>query len=518
MAFEKTVLVMVRSPTTLVRSADLARHLFSDPRIQVLFTISEPRSTFSNELELAINRMGLPFVPWNEAVLETYDLAIIESSLDPLPEIKAPVIMLSHGVGHNSVRSISGANTVHSNWLDEGPGTDYPRIVGLVSEDETRMFEGRCQTRVVGDPVFDSMLQARHRRDDFRKPFGAEGRKLVVFSSTWGKNSSFAKHPNVLSELLSSLPADEYAVAAILHPNIWMGHGPWQVKTWLRDALSGGLKLIPFDGGWQATLLAADCLVGDHGSVSTYASMLGIPTCLLSYPKQEMHGELSIVQAMGANEIVQSVSEIADFVKALDPQPCVNPHEQSGNAFSHVDDALGKVAELAYGLMGIEPSSSAVLPLRLEPPLPSAEKPSSFWVGFVREHDGTFSVKRTPASIGPSNIRSDATLLAASSGEANYRLLQSASCVMLEKPEADGWWRDASPFARCAYCQQDTTGWLTDRCGARTLFEVPEHADHATIGALLAHCLARGDLNGIYRVAETLFTVSDSKVTCKESR
>ena len=95
--------------------------------------------------------------------------------------------------------------------LDEGPGTILPRIVGLVSEDEARVFGDRCQTEVLGDPVFDSMLQARHRRDEFRDALDIGDRKLVVLSSTWGRLSAFSARPQMFSELLSLLPADEFA-------------------------------------------------------------------------------------------------------------------------------------------------------------------------------------------------------------------------------------------------------------------------------------------------------------------
>ena len=384
-AFEKTVLVMVRSPTTLVRSADLARHLFSDPRIQVLFTVSEPRSVFSNELELAINKRGLPFVPWKNAVLETYDLALIESALDPLPEIKAPIIMLSHGVGHNSVRSVAGANTAHSNWLDEGPGTILPRIVGLVSEDEARVFGDRCQTEVLGDPVFDSMLQARHRRDEFRDALDIGDRKLVVLSSTWGRLSAFSARPQMFSELLSLLPADEFAIAAILHPNIWMGHGPWQIETWLRDALAGGLKLIPFESGWQATLVAADCLAGDHGSVSTYASMLGTPTCLLSYPEDALNGDLAIVQAMGSNKAVETAREIAEFAETTCRQASRGAQKRPNAAFSLCRKLHGKACRA--GLPSDRPG--AVEHRRAAPGLGAADSKNlqaAFLLGRLRPH------------------------------------------------------------------------------------------------------------------------------------
>src|SRR6185312_4084849 len=60
------------------------------------------------------------------------------------------------------------------------------------------------------------------------------------------------------------------------------GHGGLQVRLWLGDALDAGLVLLPPRRGWQAALLAADVVVGDHGAVTFYGAALGRPTLLAS--------------------------------------------------------------------------------------------------------------------------------------------------------------------------------------------------------------------------------------------
>lgn len=78
--------------------------------------------------------------------------------------------------------------------------------------------------------------------------------------------------PLILRRLTSELPIDEYRTAAVLHPNIWAGHGPGQVRLWLDRARRAGLALVDPLAGWRQALIAADLVIGDFGSVSYYAA------------------------------------------------------------------------------------------------------------------------------------------------------------------------------------------------------------------------------------------------------
>jgi hypothetical protein len=64
------------------------------------------------------------------------------------------------------------------------------------------------------------------------------------------------------------LPAAEYQAVAVLHPNIWYGHGPGQAHTWLDDARRSGLDAIAPLGGWRQTLITADRILGDCSTAS----------------------------------------------------------------------------------------------------------------------------------------------------------------------------------------------------------------------------------------------------------
>ncbi|SIO86137.1 hypothetical protein BQ8420_10475 [Nocardiopsis sp. JB363] len=83
---------------------------------------------------------------------------------------------------------------------------------------------------------------------------------------------------------------DEYRVALALHPNVWHGHGTWQVRAWLAEAERAGLRVLPPRQGWQAALVAADHVIGDHGSVTFYGAAQGTHTMLATFPHHEMAG------------------------------------------------------------------------------------------------------------------------------------------------------------------------------------------------------------------------------------
>jgi hypothetical protein len=69
-----------------------------------------------------------------------------------------------------------------------------------------------------------------------------------------------------------------------LHPNIWQWHTPWQIRAWTDSARRAGVRLLPPAEGWRAALVAADLLIGDHGSVTFYGATLGVPTTLATAP------------------------------------------------------------------------------------------------------------------------------------------------------------------------------------------------------------------------------------------
>src|SRR5690606_4642335 len=130
------------------------------------------------------------------------------------------------------------------------------------------------------------------RRDRYRQRLGVgHGRHLLAVSSTWSRHSLLGVRRDLLRRLLAELPLDDYRVTLIAHPNIWYRHGRAQLELWFADEIEAGLPLPPPHEGWRAAIIAADALVGDHGSVTYYAAALGRPVLLAAFGSAELDPE-----------------------------------------------------------------------------------------------------------------------------------------------------------------------------------------------------------------------------------
>ncbi|MGW7516988.1 hypothetical protein ACWGJ2_15490 [Streptomyces sp. NPDC054796] len=244
---------------------------------------------------------------------------------------------------------------------------------------------------LAGDPCYDRMLAGRPYRERFRRALGVRrGQRLVVLNSTWNPEGFFGDGgsedllPSLLPRLAAELPADEYRVAAVLHPNIWYGHGPGQVRAWLDRARRHGLALIDPLHSWRQALLAADIVLGDFGAVSYYSAALGVPVLLAATGQERLDPE----------------APLADFVRTaprLDPyadlrgqlERALAAHRPLPGPAEFTSSVPGESAALLrrsfYGLLGLsEPASPALLePLALppyEPPRRTAPLHVRTWV------------------------------------------------------------------------------------------------------------------------------------------
>jgi hypothetical protein len=383
---QRTVLVAVHNLTAATRLADIVPLLESDRRVQVVFTGAPASLTpvMPAEVREFLRRLDAVVVPWQQAVQVRWDLAVA-AAYGSLERLHAPVLNVCHGIGYNKYAT---------RW--DGPGPQAPReMFGL--ERSTIVYRGRvipsaialpteqnlerlkqvCPEAapvalIAGDPCYDRLVASLHRRDAYRQALGVGERKLVAVSSTWGPGSLLQRYPDMLSRLAAELPADKYRVAGIVHPGVWSWHGRRQVRAWFADGMSRGLILVPPEDGWRAVLAAADVIVGDHGSVTTYGAAIGVPALLAVSPAGQVE----------PGSLVATLGECAPGLRPADPlgpqleQAMARWLPQTSKTIqAMVTDAPGWSArilrEVMYRLMDLdEPTEPpAVPPLPVPEPL-----------------------------------------------------------------------------------------------------------------------------------------------------
>ncbi|WP_026425926.1 hypothetical protein [Actinokineospora inagensis] len=292
----KSVLVMVPHLVAGARLLDLLPLLEDDHRVQVVFTQPEPWENWQATGDFLAQHGGV-VLPWSQARRGEYDL-VLAGSLRGIDEVSGPVLLIPHGGGFAQYRRWRPRETGES-WapvlnLDSTQlirdGRVRAAAIVLTHDDELAVLEQVCPQAVpyavvAGDIAFDRLTTSRPHRDDYRAALGVSARQgLVVISSTWGPASAFGRHPGLFDRVLAGLPPDRYRVVGLLHPNIWSHHGAWQIRAWLARCLRSGLGLVPPDAGWRAALVAADHLIGDYGSVTTYAAGLGVGVLMSAGP------------------------------------------------------------------------------------------------------------------------------------------------------------------------------------------------------------------------------------------
>jgi hypothetical protein len=293
----KTVLVVVHTVTTGQRLAGMLPLFETDPRVQVVFTAAP--HAFGDGVAKLLRRLDGIVIPWEQATRTTFDLALA-AGYSAVHELHSPLIVVPHGAGRNKLvarRDAGGAVTARGVWgLDPQnliqDGRLVPDAIVLAHQADLAVLGRQCPeavpaAEVAGDPCYDQLLVSKPLRVAYRRAMGvAEGARLVVTASTWGPQSLFGQLTDLHDQLLAELPQGKCQVSALLHPNVWYGHGPRQVRAWKGSAMRCGLGLVPPDSEWLGALLAADVVVGDAGSSTAYAAAAGIPVILGRLPDE----------------------------------------------------------------------------------------------------------------------------------------------------------------------------------------------------------------------------------------
>ena len=276
----RSVLVVVPDVAAGIRLADVLPLLASDHRVTTVFTVPpEPNGSFCHSAENWVRAMGGLLIPWQQAVHATFDL-VLAASPAGLAQLHGRAVLVPTDTLHHET-------LVHRDRL-------LPTVVALSHDAEIADLrescpEALCTAVVAGDVSYDRLLASLPLRSQYREAFGLRPtHRMVVVSSSWQPASTLGWHPRLLDDLVTALPRARYRVAAVLHPNIWHVHGPFQVRSWLADAMRRGLLLLPPEEGWRAALTAAYVLIGDHGPVTGYGAAIGLPTLVTGAPEQDL--------------------------------------------------------------------------------------------------------------------------------------------------------------------------------------------------------------------------------------
>jgi len=279
---------------------DVLPLLESDHRVHVVFTVAPaPNGAVCHGADEFIRIRGGLLIPWWQAVQTEFDV-VLAASRTGVEQLHGRIVLMPHGSGSTGPRLRSrsagtGAMPWHGLCRDAltSHGRVLPSALALTHDAELAVLRESCPEAlpaavVVGDICLDRLLASIPFRARYRAALGvADDEKLVVVTSTWQPESALGRHPDLLDRLLRELPCG-FKVAAVLHPNIWHVHGPFQVRTWLADCVRRGLLLLPPDEGWRAALVAADLVIGDYGSVTRYGAAIGTPLLLSEFPRHDI--------------------------------------------------------------------------------------------------------------------------------------------------------------------------------------------------------------------------------------
>lgn len=400
---ERVVLIVLRTIATVSWLLEILSELLPDPRVQVVFTMDEDGSAFEEGVFDALREAQGRFIPWSQAISTEFDLAIAASHNGGLERLRSPLLLTSHGIGFGKTQ------TIPDDGVPPLPRTQSRRRRATVALSHGEQIEqwGRSndefRTAVIGDPWIDRLQASLPQRRRYRKALRArDEQKVIVTSSTWRKQSLLAEQPDLLARLVRELPADEYRVAAIVHPNVWSGHGPWQVRTWLKEAIEGGLMLLPPRGGWRGALVAADCLIGDHGSVTFYAAALGIPVVLGAYGTAEMTPGTPLEEFGRRAPRLDPDIPLRKQIEAIDwGLDQVRYADLASRSFANPGRAMQRLRGVIYDLIDLDPPTRPPRVPAVPPPSPY-EEPVTAHLVLARSGDrDVLLLERFPAHLEP---------------------------------------------------------------------------------------------------------------------
>ncbi|MFE3646318.1 hypothetical protein ACFXO2_00450 [Streptomyces sp. NPDC059152] len=379
----KRVLVVVHTLAYAQRLAEVFGLLEADLRVQVVFTAAP--HAFGDGVSAYLRGLGIATVPWEQAIRTEFDLALAAGSRG-VHEVRAPIVRLSHGAGH--IKLLRDASAL-------APGE--PRPPGMMSRQHLTR-EGRlvpaavvyshdrdlaelarsCPealpvAHVAGDPCHDRIAAGMPWRERYRTALGiAPAQGFVVVTSTWGPTSTFGRLDALLPQLLHQLPEPDYRAALLVHPNVYAGHGGWQVRSWLGACRRRGIAVVPPEADWQAPLIAADWVIGDHGSLTAYAALTDATVLLTAGPRREISAHSPLAALAATAPVLSPSHPLAEQLRYAAEQRRPDQYAQAAGRLSSAPGQFHRrMRTLLYRLLELgEPACAPVVPpVPLPPPL-----------------------------------------------------------------------------------------------------------------------------------------------------
>ncbi|MFJ8963279.1 hypothetical protein ACIRG5_28220 [Lentzea sp. NPDC102401] len=409
--------------------------------------------------------------------------------IDFEPASRVPILVLPHGVGfHKHVPDVDSSETRVSGVVaPEVLRQDNTRILITHPDQERHLTsllpEAVGRTVLGGDTSFDLLTGSAWLRDHYRDRLGLAGRqRLVLLTSTWGGQSLLGARPDLAERLLRELPADEYRVAAVAHPNVWTWHGAWEVRRILDTALKSGLLLVDPTQGWHAAMIASDVVLGDHGSLSLYAAASGRPLILAAFGDEVVDGTPMAELGRTARRLDPDVDLRGQVDAAIAEHETEKAELVADALFALPGRALEVLRAWCYDALGLSEPDYRQPSLRCPDPRETLPRVHAFEItGIV--HDGaTVELNRFPVQASSHRPHSAALRhVGIDVRERNLRRFADAATIVRGEVHADDriddWLTSTlERFPGCRMAGHATTGGcdIMIRDGRRLSLHAPE--------------------------------------------
>ncbi|GAA2816551.1 hypothetical protein [Crossiella cryophila] len=443
---QRTVLAIARTLTSAIRLLEAIVVFRADPRVQIVFTV-DPGSRYSAGVDALLRELDTRLVPWSQIPALHCDLVLAASENAGFEQVgEAPILVLPHGIGFHKYVPDGDRGGTRLSGLADPELVRTKQISHLIThpDQETQLRHACPDTagRVLlgGDLSLDGLLAGSALRPHYRERLGVlPAQRLVVFSSTWGPQSAFGRFPKLPDRLLAELDATQTRVAMILHPNAFTWHGHWQLAEWLDDALRAGLILIPPTAGWHATMIAADVVVGDHGSVTLYGAVIDKPILLAAFGSEVVPDTPLAWFGRLAQRLDHRAGLPEQLDKAIATQQPGQFRHLADQLFSRPGEAAASLRGICYRLLNL-PEPHAEIELAAVPAPVTDQRPvHSFDVRGELVAPRTVSLHRFPAAVRehrPPSPPEALEFLVVGTGERHLRLYANASVIVSPDPES----------------------------------------------------------------------------------